>query len=101
MSRAENFFKHADKDPDGLYSLDPVSTEALLAEASRKYIELTGEYPPYLHAFLSWFVIQHREMFKENPEIGRLLERLPLDLVPDDRRKFFREFLAIGAKLVG
>jgi hypothetical protein len=41
---AENFLKHADRDPDGIYELDPEWTQAQMYEASAKFIQLTGEW---------------------------------------------------------
>jgi hypothetical protein len=46
INRAENFLKHADRDPEAEYTLDIRWTEALLVETSRKFWELTGKNPP-------------------------------------------------------
>lgn len=101
VNEAENFFKHADKDPDESYTLNPESAEAMLAEASRKYIELTEEYPPYLNLFLIWFIVQHKDMFKELSVIARVLESFKPNLIPDNRRQFFAELLPFATRLVG
>jgi hypothetical protein len=100
VNEAENFFKHADKDPDVSYKFNPESSEAMLADAAQKYIQLTGEYPPYLHLFLTWFVLQHRSMFGDVPEIRAVLDKCKLDLIPDNRRQFFSELLPVVIRLV-
>ena len=99
INKAEKFFKHADKDPKGLYTLNPGWTEALLAEASRKYSELTGEYPPYLYVFLTWFVIQHRRMFSECPDMARILNSIQVTTIPTYRAEFFSSFLPVVTRV--
>jgi len=101
VNEAENFFKHADKDPDESYTFNSELTEAMLAEASRKYIELTEEYPPYLHLFLIWFVVRHQNMFREVPAIASVLESFKPNLIPDNRRQFFAELLPVATRLLG
>ncbi len=98
VNMAENFFKHADRDSDGMYTFNPEGTEALLAEASRKYIEMTGEYPPYRHVFLTWFVVEHRNMFKEHPPIAQILDSVKLTAIPSDRKQFFASLLPLIAQ---
>jgi hypothetical protein len=101
INRAENFFKHADKDPEASCTLDPEWTEAILLDASRKYIQLTGEQPPYLLVFMIWFVLRHPHVFGEVPEVVRVLEGIDSKAVPDDRKQFLTEFLSVAARFVG
>jgi hypothetical protein len=42
MRRAQNFFKHADKDPDGLLDFDPREPQFLLFACVDAYPTLTG-----------------------------------------------------------
>lgn len=101
VNGAENFFKHADKDPNGAYKFDPQWSEVLLMEASRKYLQLTQEQPPYLNMFLIWFVVNHQNMFKKIPELARVLAAAKLNAFPQDRRQFFVTFLPFATRLVG
>jgi hypothetical protein len=55
INQPENFLKHADKDPEGTFTLDTRWTQAMLCEASHKHCGLTGESPPLLVLFLIWF----------------------------------------------
>jgi hypothetical protein len=94
INSPENFFKHADKDPDAIGELDPRWTEILIWEASRKYCEMTGEQNKPMLTYIFWFVL-HRPELREGFEqdcasqgLGSLPE-LPLD----DRRRFFEKLI--------
>jgi hypothetical protein len=94
INTPENFLKHADKDPEALYELSPRWTEALMWEASRKYCELTGDWPMPLLTFILWFVANNRELRAElerNCASKGLSDQLAtaMRLPIDDRRRFF------------
>ncbi|MFA5821014.1 MAG: hypothetical protein WC873_02850, partial [Candidatus Gracilibacteria bacterium] len=55
FNEAENFFKHANKDPDQLLKFHPEETEWFLWDVGKMYIELTKDYPPIVKVFLVWF----------------------------------------------
>jgi hypothetical protein len=55
INETQNFLKHADRDPEGTLEFFPLMTEPLLADASRTYIELTGDHSPILEVMLRWF----------------------------------------------
>jgi hypothetical protein len=75
MSEAENFFKHADRDPEGTIDFSPESNESILWESSAKYRELTGETSAPLQAMNVWFQIRHPNLFTyENWKKKKLLE---------------------------
>jgi hypothetical protein len=75
INHAENFLKHADRDPDAEHTLDTRWTDALLIEASQKFCELTGENPPLLALAEMWFVICHPEVLDRAQELGIALPR--------------------------
>ncbi len=94
INRAENFLKHAHRDPDAEYTLDTRWTEALLVEASQKFCELTGENPPLLVLAQVWFIVCHPEVLDRAREAGiELPPSFDLSVFPRDRRRFFEEFL--------
>jgi hypothetical protein len=45
MRTPQNFFKHADRDPDATLELEPDFTELLLLDAMVTYAQITGEVP--------------------------------------------------------
>ena len=65
----ENFFKHSDRDPDGVISFNPESTDFLLLEAVDCYATLTGEIPASFAAFRMWWLIHHPDLMKDPPAI--------------------------------
>ena len=70
INEAENFLKHADRDPDSLLELSPQWTEVILLEASTRYCVLTDEQPAVLQLFINWFVVRHPNVFRESPEVA-------------------------------
>src|SRR6266852_3470274 len=60
---AQNFFKHADKDPEGVLDFNPEATAFYLHDAVEKYRELSKENPPIVRVFALWFRVQWTEVF--------------------------------------
>jgi hypothetical protein len=65
FKKAENFFKHADRDPEGVIDFSPEINEMLLWETSAKYYELTSETTPPMGAIKIWFAARHSNLFTE------------------------------------
>lgn len=65
ISKAENFFKHADRDPDALLDFNPVTSTYYLLDASMTYEALTGERPHILRAFQMWMSIHNPSLLKD------------------------------------
>lgn len=61
--KAENFFKHADNDPEATLDFSPEINEILLWETGGKYHELTSETTPPIGAINVWFQARHPELF--------------------------------------
>ena len=57
IARAENFFKHADRDSRGVLTFDPGLTELLLLQACTRYRELSGELVPVLAVYQGWMFV--------------------------------------------
>ena len=54
LNEAQNFFKHADKDPEHVLNFQPDQSELLLLDACWTYKKLAGERLPLLGAFEMW-----------------------------------------------
>ena len=65
LNEAENFFKHADKDPDGTIELDPEITHFYLFDAICCYRKITGNYSFYTLAFYCWLIFTKKEFFEK------------------------------------
>ena len=61
MNKAQNFFKHADKDPDEVLELGPFETELLLFDACVMHVNLTGQRVPALMIYMYWFTVMYPE----------------------------------------
>lgn len=76
LRRHQNFFKHADRDPDAAIDFNPDSTEWLLFDSCIAYLQITGESTPLMRTMNLWWQIQHRDLVKaEYPEIRSRLEQ--------------------------
>ena len=68
LNRYENFFKHADRDPDGILDFNPDATEISLWEACHVYRELTGESPTAMVTYNIWFKRKYENLFTFTPD---------------------------------
>lgn len=64
---SENFFKHAEKDPDELHVLVPMMTHVTILETVQACFDLTGRFTYEGTIFLCWFGIQYPELLLEGP----------------------------------
>lgn len=55
LNSVQNFFKHADKDPEAELEFFLVITEPIMADACRTYMEMTGESVALFHCLMWWF----------------------------------------------
>lgn len=83
----ENFFKHADRDPDGTIEFNSVVTEVLLIDAWNQYEKLLGALPPAGKAFRVWTGTPKP---KTNPGICSLIGAMK----QMDKRDFYTLFLS-------
>lgn len=64
LNKAQNFFKHANRDPEGVLKFRPFATVLLLFDASIKYHELTGATPTSVKVFHYWLFITHPQLIR-------------------------------------
>ncbi len=92
LNEAENFFKHADRDPQAVLKFKPRQSELLLWEAVEIYQRLTGEITPFLHAYRGWFMMNHQPMFSNLPEAQRTIIN-SLGYGKAERTRYFQEII--------
>ena len=100
VAQDENFFKHADRDPDALLNFKPITTTFFLMDAVSSYEALTGERPPILRTFQMWMMIQNSDLVKEefrNDWTARLKVAGP-DPKRMSKQEFFTQYLSAIAK---
>lgn len=64
MSEAKNFFKHADKDPEGALDFNPEQNEIFLLDCCENYQILTGEKVPYFLIYQYWYYSKYPDVIK-------------------------------------
>jgi hypothetical protein len=95
LNEAENFFKHADKDPEGLLEFAPFQTEVFLLDACSQYQTITGEVFPVFKLYELWFLLHNTTAFNLPPEAEALVHSLGPELVSQPRPKFLQELLPL------
>jgi hypothetical protein len=100
FAEPENFFKHADRDPDKILDFPLAEPEWFLWECVAKYPELAGATPLLMAAYRIWFIIHHSDILK--PEIWAQVNFLGLstDFPETDRARFFEYILPVVARNV-
>ena len=92
---AENFFKHADHDPDAKLEFNADQSALMLWDAVAYYRVLTAELPPLLAAFNAWFMITHIELFNFPPKDKEPYLAAARDMRKLPKLQFLGEMLAI------
>lgn len=68
LRRPQNFFKHADKDPDATVELGEFHTEHLLLEACMMYFLLTKQLPWAIKTYYAWYTVSYpKYLLDDNP----------------------------------
>jgi len=90
INKAENFFKHADKDPDKLLEFNPNITEFLLWDACATYFSLTLEKTPLMSTFNVWFFTKYTDVLQceKRTEVTKLISEA--QLTHEDRGRFLK-----------
>jgi len=68
IAAPENFFKHADRDPDEAIEFNPETTEFFIFAALAELQALTGRLPREGQVFQMWFLLKHEGMLLENDQ---------------------------------
>ena len=88
----ENFFKHADRDPERMLRFNPDSTEYMILEAVESYTSLTRELPPMLLAFRTWWMLHNQELLNNTSnQFSEMLKAIRYDR--HDRMQFLQDFM--------
>jgi hypothetical protein len=88
----QNFFKHADRQPEAVLEFSPELSEMILLDAMATYGKLTSEIPWLFEAFTKWFGLKHPEWFGNAPQTEALLRAAKESVDLSDRKSFFRQY---------
>ncbi|PZW97286.1 hypothetical protein DFS28_105262 [Pseudomonas sp. 478] len=94
MRKAQNWFKHADIDPDGIFEFDPAETEALTFWAVMN-ASLLAPLSTEAMIYQIWFIA-----LQESHEDLEAKSRVASELFGDIRTKSRAERLLLGAKVL-
>jgi hypothetical protein len=93
MKAAENFFKHADHDPDRMYGFNAKLTEFVLLDSAVMYSALTGRGTYEAIVFQSWYFLKYPDTLLDSNLKTTLMENaVHLNVSPDDF-DLFRDLL--------
>jgi hypothetical protein len=69
IRRAQNFFKHADKEPNptAVVEFDPRQTHYILLDCFEAYMLLTGRSMRELWLFFGWFALENPDLLLPSP----------------------------------
>jgi len=96
VRNAQNFFKHADRDPDGSLAFNCAQSEFLLLDACLAYRRLTGERSPIFVAFEAWSAVTWARAFLTFPGMD-CVDPAFLDRISRlGRQDFFKEILKVA-----
>jgi hypothetical protein len=95
LNSVQNFFKHADKDPKAELEFFPEMAEPFMAEACKKYMEMTGEMLSLFQCFMWWFKSREGADGFERPDKNRaFLQDLLALFTSGDRAGFLLRYVA-------
>lgn len=65
LNEAQSFFKHADRNPDGIYEFPIHSTRAFLLEGVSLYEQLAGKLFWEAQVYSIWFALKHSDLLMQ------------------------------------
>ena len=95
MHRAQNFFKHADKDPDETLMFHAAATPLFIYDAMMLQVQLVGDADSACKTFITWFRLSSPDLLVEGPEKDAYVKVLKQGTDPND----FAQFLKLHALL--
>lgn len=98
INKAENFFKHADRDHDSTIEFNSAQSELLMFEACSVYGKLSSEFPPLFKLYQGWFIATHEHWFKFPEEQRREISMGATDVVKLGREGYFKLALPLMSK---
>jgi hypothetical protein len=99
INDAENFFKHANRDPERIMKFNPAKTDILIMDACLRYHEITSERHPRFFLFHIWYMLNFPHHFILTPEIEEYMEKYKHYII-NGRKLFFSDFLPIVSELI-
>lgn len=87
ITRSENFFKHADRDPNGELEFDSKITEYFIFDAVRMYYLLSNKETDLMSKYNVWFYLNYPDL--SPPSIKSTVNNLILKGINTKDRRYF------------
>lgn len=98
INKAENFFKHADKNHEATIDFNPDQSELLMLDACFTYSDLSGEFPPLFKLYQVWLMVNHQNLFILPEDHVKIIESAKIDMISLGREGYFNTVLPILMK---
>ncbi|MBL7139583.1 MAG: hypothetical protein ISS74_01600 [Planctomycetes bacterium] len=99
LKRAENFFKHADRDPEGILEFRAEQTVVLLFDSVVLLWRLTQTLTHEARTFLCWLFVYKPDWFRDGPFKESLKNWVNSTGVPSGDLAFFSRLVTQGKSL--
>ena len=99
LRQAENFFKHANRDPGGTLDFNTQQTMWVLFDATYLYLRLTNDLTYEAGVFLCWFFLKEPDLLRDCPFKQYLVKLSGSTNVSADDFAFFARLVTEGKRL--
>jgi len=99
ISKAENYFKHANRDHSETLEFNPRQSDFLLLEGCSTYEKLTGERPPLMQLCQIWLMSNYPNIFNLPIDQKKALSISAPEMVQLGRQQYFNFALPIIMKM--
>jgi len=99
LTHAENFFKHAERDPEGALEFNTEQTTWVLSSATMLYGELTKKLTHEASVFFCWFFLKKPGYLRDGPFKQSLMNLCDSTKVSADDFAFFSRLITYGRGL--
>jgi hypothetical protein len=101
VHKADNFFKHADRDAEKSLEFKPALTDFFIWECCEKWQELTGSLSPEMLTFRGWFYALHKDNIPTlNPGMRNTAEHIATKYGLIERERYFNEYIDVAEEAV-
>jgi hypothetical protein len=99
LRQAQNFFKHADRDAEGLLEFHPAVNDLFLWDASYLYQAVANQVTAVLLTIRVWVALERPGLIS-SPEHQRTVGAMGKTFDTNNKAMFFREMLAYASEFV-
>jgi len=91
VTAEQNFFKHADRDPDAVLEFLPRKAPVFIVDGCQLYRWLTDEWPPLFKLFTTWMALRKPKWIIPAPEDEEFYRSFREHYKESDKLRFYQE----------